>query len=531
LRTWALVAVAALPRFAAAQSVAIANGPFLLSPGDTVEILLKVSPAAGQPPLTASPTIEDFTTDGVLKLQQAGSPKKAGSSSAAMFWTTQWTVAGMHPGVNESHVLLVTVGAWSDVAPVQISYRQPFDPQFTVPAPPAPLRLVNGRASAARLAGNGGLTGVKAAVSTLVEDKSGEPLPVDQIELSDSEAGAAAGPGGLTVRSSDTVFLRVSANFSSPGKFVGNVLLDSNDKKAFVTIPWTVYSTSPGRQLAGALLLLAGLLVYYVTAITWKARSRRAVALLPITRVREQLELLTTVATRVQTTTGHVFGVLLSPVGNQNPGSLLYARDQMSDTNVPNLPSKWPNPFSPPDMSMQLQTYLSQMGNRVATYNLVVRWGLVAVESMWGQVAATGVQAQGNAALTALDNLATFGGPPDMLRNSIQTQLTNLQTAITNAMALAGGGGAPRPVAYTAPSSQQLTVQIERLSLLAWVVWGVLTIAVGCVSLVLFNAGFGTAQDLVTCFLWGAGMPGLVQGLGGLTMGSVASAFSLQLAH
>jgi hypothetical protein len=72
---------------------------------------------------------------------------------------------------------------------------------------------------------------------------------------------------------------------------------------------------------------------------------------------------------------------------------------------------------------------------------------------------------------------------------------------------------------------------MERLSLLAWVVWGILTIVVGCVSLVVFNAGFGTPQDLVTCFLWGAGMPGLVQGLGGLTMGSVASAFSLQLAH
>jgi hypothetical protein len=518
-----------LPRFAAAQTVVVANGPFLLSPGDAMEILWKVAPATGQPLLGASPTIDDFTANGVLKLQQVDRAKDAGSSSTAKFWTTKWTVTGMQPGVSEVHALRVTVGTWSDVVPVQIAYRQPFTPQFTVPAPPAALRLVNGGASAVRLAGNASLSGVKLAVSTLAEDKSGENLPLGQIELLDSDQREAPADG-LTIRNSDNVYLRVSTNFSSPGKFVGNVLLDSKEMKAFVSIPWTVYSTSQGRKLAGAALLLAGLIVYYVTAIIWKARSRRTIALLPVVRLREQLTVLRNVVTHVQTTTHHQFAVLLSPAGNQNPGSLDFTLDQLRDANIPNLPSKWPNPFSPPDASLQMQTYLSQMGNRITTFNLVVRWGLVAVESMWGQVADAGVQAQGNAALTALDNLATFGGPPDILRNNIQTQLTNLQTAITHAMA-AGGGGAPAPAAYTTPSSHQLTVQMERLSLLAWVVWGVLTIAVGCVTLVVFNAGFGTAQDLVTCFLWGAGMPGLVQGLGGLTMGSVASAFSLQLAH
>jgi hypothetical protein len=433
-----------LPRFAAAQTVVVANGPFLLSPDDALEILWKVAPATGQPLLRATPTIDDFTANGVLKLQQqVDRTKDAGSSSTAKFWTTKWTVTGMRPGVSEIHAFRVTVGTWSDVVPVQIAYRQPFNPQFTVPAPPAALRLVNGGASAVRLAGNTSLSGVNVAVSTLAEDKSGENLPLGQIELLDSDQREAP-KEGLTIQNSDNVYLRVSTNFSSPGKFVGNVLLDSKEMKAFVSIPWTVYSTSQGRKLAGAALLLAGLIVYYVTAIIWKACSRRTVALLPVVRLREQLTVLRDVVTHVQITTHHPFAVLLSPAGNQNPGSLDFTLDQLRDANIPNLPSKCPNPFSPLDMSMQMQTYLSQIGNRITAFNLVVRWGLVAVESMWGQVAAVGVQAQGNAALTALDNLATFGGPPDILRNSIQAQLTNLQTAITHAVA-AGGGGAPAP--------------------------------------------------------------------------------------
>jgi hypothetical protein len=46
-----------------------------------------------------------------------------------------------------------------------------------------------------------------------------------------------------------------------------------------------------------------------------------------------------------------------------------------------------------------------------------------------------------------------------------------------------------------------------------------------------FNDGFGTTQDLIQCFLWGAGMPAVGQGLGGLSAASVTSAFSLQVAR
>ena len=150
-----------------------------------------------------------------------------------------------------------------------------------------------------------------------------------------------------------------------------------------------------------------------------------------------------------------------------------------------------------------------------------MRWGVTNVVALWPKIAELHLeQTAGTAALQTLDQLATGSCPPGQLTTQIQQALTTLQVAITeNAQNALGGqpaDGAPT-VTYGVPGSHQLTFQLETLSFFVWILWAILTVGVGACVLVVFNDGFGTTQDLIQCFIWGAGMPAVGQGFGGLS--------------
>jgi hypothetical protein len=83
----------------------------------------------------------------------------------------------------------------------------------------------------------------------------------------------------------------------------------------------------------------------------------------------------------------------------------------------------------------------------------------------------------------------------------------------------------------TLPSVHEVTVQLEYISTIGWMIWALLTFLIGGGVLILSNHGFGTWQDLLKCFLWGIGIQAAGQGLQGLTPASTATTFSLQIGH
>src|ERR1700730_1709105 len=118
---------------------------------------------------------------------------------------------------------------------------------------------------------------------------------------------------------------------------------------------------------------------------------------------------------------------------------------------------------------MQYQQFLLGIGNQASSLGLIVRWGLTNVVTLWPKVVELDLQqTAGNAALQILDQLATGGGPPGQLTTQIQQALTTLQAAIQSVQEALGGqpGDAPT-VTYGIPGSQQLTIQLERLSVFA----------------------------------------------------------------
>jgi hypothetical protein len=370
---------------------------------------------------------------------------------------------------------------------------------------------------------------VKLGQVKLAEDKTGDAFPESALILLDDSAKPANPAQGLTLgKPIQTVRVAVTCDSVPAGKFTGTVSLTSLEKPDLGSFKLVIFSSSLKRKCEGLALLLAGIVTYFVIAVTLKARSRWLMALLPAARLRASITELFTLVKGVQQTTHYAFLTLLDTSGN--PCSLQALSDSLQVDALKKaqyLPYKFALPFGAQDVSMQYQAFLSTKATEVSSLQTIVRWGLGTVSRLWPEIVKLGVEPAGRQALHDLDALACFSGPSGLLTTQIQGILNTLQNAIS-AAAPAGSGGAPAS-GVEMYGFEQLTLQLERLSWFVWSVWALLTLIVGYSALIGFNDGFGTSQDLLQCFLWGAGIPAIGQGLGALTSGAVTSAFSVQI--
>ena len=531
------LAVVVFSSMATGQTLSLLNSVIDTPPSGQIDVIVKAGsiPAEEIKKDSISKTpfaVSDLTTSSRGTMTPTGSSEYLGVSGQDAYWRTKWQISGLRAGASETHLLKLEFGKAISVA--ALTLRGPTDLQVSLTGPGFPLRLDRSRCSEILISSNGSLTKVGPIQSTLVDEKTGQSIPQSSLSLVDEKKTSSTSTGGLSVTNPlQPLCLQVADDFSSPGKFDGNVTLGSMEKSDLGNFHVTVYFTSWTHRLWGIACLFLGLLAYFVLAVWSKARSRWILAVLPAARLREEVTQLLVITEEAKKKTGYTFPVLLAD--NANPGSLRELLRQLNtqDLKKKGLPWKFAIPFAVPDLSSQYQSFLLATGNQVSSLGLIVRWGVMNVEEMWTLVVELNLQGAGNTALGNLDQLAVGASPPGQLNSQIQQQLSTLQKAIQDAQSTKGGkpaGGAPG-VTYGIPNPQQLTIQLERLSVFVWILWALLTVAVGSCVLVLFNDGFGTTQDLIQCFLWGAGMPAVGQGLGGLSAGSVTSAFSLQIAR
>ena len=513
---------------AGAEVFTVLNAGSLAVPAasERFEILLKAETPNGTS-VTAPVTVEDLSTSSLVGLKKSGDPAYVGGSGQRGFWRMAWQVSGLAAGASESRAILVKQGAVAEVLPITFMRKPAPDVQATVNGPASPLRLSQSRSTGFRIVLHGPVSHVQPTLSTLIDEKSGQVLPRDQIELTDTP-NAPAPNSGLTLQGIRTVYLRVKPGFDKPGKYSGVVTLSAAEKPDLGSFPLTVYSTNAGSRAIGIFLIASGLLIYFLMAVRAKNRAKRIQAELPAARLREEVQRLLSTTRSVQQRTRYVFPSLLA--APPAPGSLHTLDAQLAESNLDAkgfLPSKWTSAFGATDLSIQYQSFLQVASNQINALSMIVSWGIATVEKTWPEVVRLNLQAAGNSALVALDGFATFSGTPDMLRGQIQATLSALQSAISRSGAL---GGASLVVQGTA-TPRELTIQLEQLSGEVWVIWALLTIFTGACVLVFFNSGFGTPQDLIQCFLWGVGVPSVAQGFGALNANAITSSISLPVAR
>jgi hypothetical protein len=532
-----LLAVLCLQSARAESKISAAVSTIQLQEGqNSVTLVFKVDGLKKEQQSLVPVVVPVSTSQGGPRIVSLGAPSKAAILESGAFWQVSAQVERLplnsffdapvlvHIGDTIGEVLSYKItnvlpAVDADVSPGSdtIFLEKSRDTDFTVNVKGRPLRRLS------------------VCQSGLADANTGDHLGGQHLALYLEPSGTAANPDAanpyLTLSAPSTkVHLFISPAFRDNGVFAGTVGLCSDSKAAVATLKLTVNSSSCAARIAGAFLILAGIVFYVLVTVVLKQRSRQLTALLPASRLVEALNGLRNSAQQVAHGAGVKLPVLLGDATEKH--SLKWLISQLSVSKLTGagfLPPLLTNPFQPPDAGTDYQQYLQVISAQELNDAIIVRDGLERVMSLWQHLD----EESARNALTELDKLALEADSAtdpvrpkvDALVNGISPRRLDLAQMLTVAHDnFRAGGGTP-------PSVHEITVQLDYVSGIGWIIWAFLTFLFGCGVLILSNHGFGTWQDLLKCFLWGLGIQAAGQGLQALTPSSTASTFSLQIGH
>ncbi len=303
--------------------------------------------------------------------------------------------------------------------------------------------------------------------------------------------------------------LRLDESNLQPGTYKGSVYLSADERSDPESFPLELSYTSLPWQLLGLLLIAAGVALGWLVTVYARSRISRDRALLAVAdfdaAAKSMEEKLATLPPALA-------------------GSVTATKQAIADLRLSFTPTNLdqhnflPTLFGGLGDSTPYQAFLTATGPHISMLKVIVDGMLAAVA-----IPATPTPADPHPyqrVLGALDLLDSRIQPPapDAARHEVQTQLASLQNPPAVAM-LAVAPSAP-------PSPQSLLLDISHVNWMAWIAWLVLTIVVGYLVQV-DKPGFGTPLDLITCLLWGFGIPAAGMQLGQLTPTSVATTLKI----
>jgi hypothetical protein len=529
----ALFSVACIqPAYADAKITAVAN-TIQLQDGQTsgpVTLLFKVDG------LKKEPKVQVFSTSqGGPGLATSCKPALVAEVANGAFWQCPAFVSGLPLNSKFDALLVVQVeDAISDVLSYSITNALPAVDADVSPGSDA-IFLEKSRETDFTVNVKGRpLRGLAVCQSALADANTGNHLQERDLGMyladDDLKANPQAGSPYLTLTAASTkVHLFVSSAFQENGVFGGTVGLCSASKAAVATLKLTVNSSTLTAKIIGGFLILAGIALYVFVTVVLKQRSLQLTALLPAARLAEALKGLQISARLVAHRAGVRLPVLLG--NKQQVHSLESFINQLSPANLQKagfLPAIFKNPFQPADAGTSYQQFLQGISAQELNDAIIVADGLQRVLSLWSQLD----KESARDALMQLDQLALHADAPDLMRpkvdaivNAISSRTPESAQRFASALSIfRDSGGMP-------PTVHELTVQLEYVSGIGWLIWAVLTFLIGYGVLILSNHGFGTWQDLSKCFLWGLGIQAAGQGLQSLGPTSAATTFSLQIGH
>lgn len=389
-------------------------------------------------------------------------------------------------------------------------------PDFSVAAPGPWLMQAGQPARALRLAiGAADLTGLRIAQAQLLDASKQRSISEWQLQL----CGNKEGPGcdahpKLLAKSSQTVYLRVASGSAPWGRYSGSLDLAVDGRADVKTVALELASTSNPVRVLGALAIAAGVVLAWWLTVASRQRLQRLTMLLPVAAASEQLTALRARLQAAQQATG---------VGQ---GQLMADTHRLLETE---LTERWlvgqgylPTTLSvltpAADAGARLQTWLQNLGLRIAGLTVLVQTGVEPLVAEW-QAGLTD-RAAIEAGLRHLDSV------PSAATEAAAHQRVAEAMAIAHP-AVARAQNAAGPAA--ALTLQRLVTQIEALNLRIWWAYLALTTVAGIAILIINNAGFGTAMDFVFCLFWGFGLPVTLDKLVQLSPAAVATPLGISL--
>lgn len=355
--------------------------------------------------------------------------------------------------------------------------------------------------------------------SSLQDSDTNERINVDAFTLCiDTVCGRSVSmPGGKTT----PVFLQANALAVPYGEYTGNLTLAADGAALSQGIELTLLATGTDIKVVGVALILLGVMLAWFVTVFAPHQGRRIEALRPAVVLREC----------AAAWHGKLADAdkLTSIVSERAKKALAKIQADLSDAELKKL-GYVPGPF-PPATTTELQPietykiYLKTRSDRLNVIARVVSTGIESIAADWSTYQAdSGHRDAAEEALTALDRLSDTAAP-GTVDTSIAAVLTKLDGVVKGAgRALRAGRTAGETM-----TSESLATQLESFNVGVWLIWVAITVASGWAALILTNNGFGSTQDLFTCFGWGLGLQAIGPQLSQLTTTKISKQVKLEL--
>ena len=325
-------------------------------------------------------------------------------------------------------------------------------------------------------------TGVTLLHRDLPEATARTPWARGHVELCRTASGVCDPPSTLAANSATTLYVRASSTPDSYGHFTGTVTLAAAEKPAGDTVALDMSFTSQRRQVAGPFVILLGVLLAWSVSGWGKAKSNRDQLLLPAALYQEQyrtlLQRLRTLHGRSDTVFPQTSTLLTAQIDSLSEESLV-AGGYISPVVWAAYAATMPDPA-------KYKAFLDQNGQWVAVLSLILGGLEHACQLATGGSADT---EKLDDCIHSIDALSVPGPPPakDAISaaiNSAQRQLVGANARLT----------ATQTVAVR--ETRSLIVELQHLSLWAWVVAALTTTLIGTYVVVLSDLGFGSPDGL-----------------------------------
>lgn len=467
-----------------------------------------------------------------------GTPLALPPSGQQRRWVLPFSVSGMPPGAELTRYFSFKLGAADWTLAYQLSSPLAPAPSWSLKPLPVPVRTIapgDPLPLSVNISGSLPVTGIRAAPVELIEQGTKRKFAAGRLVLCPTPAVCEGGPFQLEGSGMHSVWLvpRLAADDHvilrlRPGKYDGAVTLSSSDKPAGESVNLALHVTSWEWQLGGFVLILAGILAAWYFTSFIRQRLARDQMLMPAVMLRSDIDKM-----------ARTLGTLEPPVPTPDINAKLAEIDDLlSDQTLERqgLPPRIPLPWPSASASINADTFkrhLEALTGWISALQRIVDDGVAQLVRQKREFTASGAQLTGpqekafGTALRDLDQLAETKEPPAaaVLPGLIEAQLGVFNDslvaagAVISAGALGGSGASTR-------SPQALRMRIALNGMFAWGFIGVVTALAGAYVLILSNTGFGTPLDLLSCLLWGLGLPAGTL-LASTTTGSIATTFSV----
>jgi hypothetical protein len=488
-------------------------------PDGTSEIILKSStPQSGPPdiqdvdlprPLAARVTFEQIP----------------GSNAPANTWRYKATVYGLSPASSQQHYATVT-GA--DKKPQTLLYTVTNQPagnfSWSVSKLPDPWVFSTGPTADGGACTAFSVTAKDASAtnvnvsSSLVEQSTKDAITLDSLRLCNSGK-KCDGTEPITLQANVPTALQLCTTETFHGTYHGAIVLAAREKPDGDIILQNAQFSSSLAKLGGLVLILIGVAFAFVVKVWARAKLERDQALVPVTRMRTQLN-------KLAATLSQLEPEIYREAPTQLNEAIQILLGELSDNVLDSekfLPPRVPNPFGFTVNAEGFKAYLEARNPKIKQLSVLVNEGVVpAVKEDNGTPAAT--QAAVTAAIKNIDALVKTTPDADQALAEVQRILDELRRTLFPNVLNPQAAFVPAPAST---SFEALQLEIQSISKAVWVLYGILTAVSGFAFLILNNPGYGVPLDYIFAFFWGFGLPMTVQAL---TPSSAASALNISIA-